>query len=131
MRRKPFCCDASRGMYEDYYARQGGGAMPVFMGARYQRGHGLGSMLSGLFRRVIFPFIKNNARTVASHALKTGLKVADDVVEGKSLKESVKQHLPEGIKETAKSINWQTGSGQRKRKLHRHKRVKRVRDIFG
>ena len=32
-------------MYEDYYAKQSGGAMPVFLGTKRQRGHGIGSML--------------------------------------------------------------------------------------
>ena len=27
--------------YNDYYARQAGGALPYFAGAQYQRGHGL------------------------------------------------------------------------------------------
>jgi len=56
-RRKRYCCDASRQMYEDYYTGQVGGNMPVFRGVRYQRGHGVGNVISGLFRRVwCFPF---------------------------------------------------------------------------
>jgi len=66
-------------MYEDYYTSQSGLGMPVFAGARYQHGHGLGSILSGLFRRIILPFFRANGRTMASKAIKTGLKVADDV----------------------------------------------------
>ena len=31
--------------------------MPVFRGVRYQRGHGLGNVIS-LFRRVVLPFLK-------------------------------------------------------------------------
>jgi len=34
--------------------------MPVFAGTKRQRGHGIGSMLSGLFRNVVFPFLKGN-----------------------------------------------------------------------
>ena len=33
--------------YDDYYARQVGGALPYFTGARVQRGHGFGSLFSG------------------------------------------------------------------------------------
>jgi len=47
-------------MYEDYYVKQRGGAMPVFVGTKRQRGHGIGSMLSGLFRNVVLPFLKGN-----------------------------------------------------------------------
>ena len=46
MRRKRYCCDASR-MYEDYYTGQVGDNIPVFCGARYQRGHGLGNVIGG------------------------------------------------------------------------------------
>ena len=38
--------------YDDYYARQVGGALPYFTGARVQRGHGFGSLFSGLLRTV-------------------------------------------------------------------------------
>ena len=41
MRRKRYCCDASRQMYEDSYTGQVGSNMPVFRGMRHQRGHGL------------------------------------------------------------------------------------------
>ena len=54
-RRAQFCCDASRDMND---TKQSGGAMPVFVGVKRQRGHGLGSMLSSLFRNVLVPFLK-------------------------------------------------------------------------
>ena len=82
MRRKRYCCDASRQMYEDYYTGQVGGNMPVFRGMRHQRGHGLGNVI-----------IRN--------VMKTGMEVADDVLEGQSLKSSVKKRLPQGIKRAA------------------------------
>jgi len=40
----------------------------IFVEVRHQRGHGLGSILSGLFRRIILPFFKANGRTIASKA---------------------------------------------------------------
>jgi len=134
MKRKAmFCCDASRDMYEDYYTNQSGHGMPVFAGARYQRGHGLGSILGGLFRRIIIPFFRANGRTIASKAIKTGLEVADDVAQGKSLKESAKRRIPKGIKEAAEKINWQTGSGtwkSKRRGLPRNRRRRHYNDIF-
>ena len=77
MKTKQFCCDENRSYYEQYYANQCGNGMNVFQGARGQRGHGLGSMLSGLVRSAL-PMIKNFGR----NALQTGLNVATDVVEG-------------------------------------------------
>ena len=46
--------------YDDYYARQVGGALPYFTGARVQKGHGFGSLFSGLLRSVA-PLIKRGA----------------------------------------------------------------------
>jgi len=103
-------------MYEDYYTGQVGGNMPVFRGVRYQRGHGLGNVISGLFRRVVLLFLKKNKKTFIRNASRTGMEVADDVLEGESLKGSVKKRLPQGIKRTAGDVDWQTGSGFRKRR---------------
>ena len=103
-RKATFCCDASRGKYEDYYTNQSGRGMPVFAGARYQRVHGLGSILSGLIRRIIVPFFRANGRTIASKAIKTGVQVANDVTQGKSFKESAKRRIPTGIKEVVEKI---------------------------
>ena len=141
--KKKFCCDASRGEYEDYYMRQSGSGMPVFQGYQGQRGHGLGSMLSGLFRSAV-PMLKRGLATFGRHALKTGLEIAGDVAEGKSFKDSARERivptiLP-GIKRFAEEefINNQSGSGKRRRKnrgvrkpttrLRIRKRAKR--DIF-
>ena len=62
---------ASRNLYCDYFSRQSGGVMPVFSGARIQRGHGLGSILGGFFCRLVLPFVKNNAKNVLTNAVKT------------------------------------------------------------
>ena len=115
--RKKFCCDASRHLYERYYVDQSGNGMPIFVGTRGQRGHGLGSLLGGFFRSAL-PMLKRGLATFGKHALKTGLEIANDVVEGKSIKEAAKRRVPEGIKRFATSENFinQSGSGRRRRK---------------
>ena len=113
--KKKFCCEATRHMYEDYYKRQSGGAMPVFVGRRYQRGHGLGSVLGSLFRKVV-PFIKSNIGNVGRRLLSTGVNVAGDVLGGKKIKDSVKDHLPRGLKRTVEHLDWSTA----------HPKVRRV-----
>jgi hypothetical protein len=116
-------------MYEDYYMQQSGGSnnMPVFTGARYQRGHGLGSILSGLFRRVL-PFLKANARHFATNLLDTGMNVASDVFDnGKKFTESLKERVPQGIKRTYEGLNFQSGNGLVKRRKYNKKQK---RDIF-
>ena len=91
MKRK-FCCDVSRSMYEDYYMQQSGSGLPVFQGLRGQRGHGIGSVLSGLFRSAV-PMLKRGLATFGKHALKTGLEIAGDVAEGKSFKDSARERI--------------------------------------
>jgi len=49
-------------MYEDYYTGQVGGNMPRFRGSKHHRGHGLGNVIGGLFRRVVLPFLKKEQK---------------------------------------------------------------------
>jgi len=138
MRRRTYCCDASRSLYEDYYSRQNGGEIPVFAGSKFQRGHGLGSILGGFFRRLVLPFLKTNGKMMLENAMKTGVDVASDVIDGKSFKSSVKSHVPAGIKRTASNLKFQSGSGvgrvKRTRKRRKHdtssSRKRRKRDVF-
>jgi len=125
MKRKAYCCDASRDLYEEYYSRQNGGEIPVFAGRRFQRGHGLGSILSGFFRQLVLPFFKAHGKHILANTLKTGMEVADDVLEGKSVKESVKKRIPAGIKRTVIGLDRQSGSG-----VHKRRKLRRRRDIF-
>jgi len=91
-------------MYEYYFSRQVGGQIPVFVGSRYQQGHGLGSVLSGLLRRLVIPLFTTHGKTLALDALRTGMDVAEDVFGDKhGLKESIKKRVPEGIKNGAES----------------------------
>jgi len=129
MKRKAYCCDASRHMYEDYYSRQVGGQIPVFVGSKYQPGHGLGSVLGGLLRRFVIPLFTTHGKTLALDALRTGMDVAEDVFGDKrGLKESIKKRVPEGIKRTAQNLIRQSGSGVGKRR--RKRRISDDDDIF-
>jgi len=107
MKRK-FCCDASREMYEDYYMTQSGSGLPIFKGARGQRGHGLGSILSGFFRSPV-PFLKRGLKFLGKQALRTGAEIATDVADGKDPAESAKHRVGERIKSFIPGF--QTGSG--------------------
>ena len=123
MKRRAYCCDASRDMYEEYYSRQNGGEIPVFAGRRFQRGHGLGSILGGFFRRLVLPFFKSHGKRMLANAVKTGMEVADDVLEGKSVKDSAKSRIPAGIKRAVFSLGNQSGSDIRKRRVKRRRRA--------
>jgi len=84
MKHRQYCCDATPDLYEKYYSRQNGGEIPVFAGKRFQKGHGLGSILGDFTRRLVLPFFKINAKSMLKNAAKTGVEVASDVIDGRS-----------------------------------------------
>lgn len=114
--RKIYCCDASRSMYEDYYAKQSGGEMPVFMGGRQQRGHGIGNFFARV-KRFAIPLLKRGAQFLLPKIFKTGTEVMEDVARG--------QRVKDAIKESARDLFRQSGSGHRKRSIKRKKPTKR------
>ena len=98
--------------YENYYLQQAGSGIPAYAGVPSQRGHGLGSILGGLFRGAL-PLLKNIGKTVGKQLLKSGLEVASDVVSGQKFKTSMKRRAREGA---STLLGVQSGSGvQRKR----------------
>jgi len=110
--KKRYCCDASRSLYTDYYVNQAGNGRPVFQGARGQRGHGFGSVLSGLFRSAM-PVLKR----IGKQALTTGAYIASDLLGGKSFDESARTRVRQGINSflPPEDDSEQTGSGHRRR----------------
>ena len=108
--------------YEAYYdddiqrgGNRGGGILRVFIGSPYQRGHGIGSFLGGLFRKIL-PYLSRGARVVGKEALRAGLNVIEDVENNTPMKEALKTRLKESggnLKRKAeeKINNLMTGSG--------------------
>ena len=78
--------------YNYYYARQAGGALPYFTGAPYQRVHGLGSLFGGMLRSAM-PLIKRGAVALGRGALKSGVRIAGDVVPGQNIKTAAKRRV--------------------------------------
>ena len=78
--------------YHDYYIHQVRKGYPVFVGRRYQRGHVLGSIFGGLFKAAM-PLLKKGAKTLGREALKTGLNIAGDVVQGRNIKQAAQSRL--------------------------------------
>ncbi|XP_057335056.1 uncharacterized protein F54H12.2-like [Microplitis mediator] len=56
------------------------GISQVYIGSPNQRGHGIGSFLGGLFRRVL-SFLKSGAKALGKEALKSGINIATDVLD--------------------------------------------------
>ena len=133
--------------YKNFYSRRGQtGGMPVFIGRRRQRGHGIGNVLGSLLGRVVgflgsrgVDFLKQNRQAAVRNIVRTGLDIARDVTGGKKVKEALKTRIPQGIKQTASELQFQLGAQkpreqqqqQRKRKRRPvSKKTKMKKDIF-
>ena len=115
-------------LYDDYYSQQVGHGLPVFVGGRSYRGHGLGSLLAGIGRAVV-PLLKRGGKALLKEGARTGLQIVSDVASGQQVGSSLKRRSaevgkrllhnavnPKRIKTTRKSGRKQMGGGQRKRK---------------
>ena len=83
---------ADPALYEQYYLNQAGNGYPVFAGSRMQRGYGLGSIFSGLFKAAT-PLLKRGAKALGKQALSTGMELANDLLEGRNFKTAAKSRL--------------------------------------
>ena len=81
--RKPYCCEASQHLFNQYYTRQqkGGADFPVYVGRVRQRGHGIGDIFRGIWR-FLFPAIK----TIAPHAMRAGANFVESPLRAQILK---------------------------------------------
>jgi hypothetical protein len=126
--------------YHDYYIHQAREGYPVFAGRRYQRGHGLGSIFGGLFKAAM-PLLKKGAKTLGRGALKTGLNIVGDVVQGRNIKQAAESQLKSiGQNLFQKAVDTVGPPGQRaikgpaRRKKTRRRQTKQrntSNDIFG
>ena len=96
-----------------------GGALPYFTGARVQRGHGFGSLFSGLLRTVA-PLIKRGAVALGKRALATGAQIAGDVVAGKNVKKAAKRRATAAGRNLMQSLlNTPPPPGKRVKRIKR------------
>ena len=134
-------------LYDDYYGQQVGHGLPVFVGGRTYRGHGLGSLLAGIGRAVV-PLLKRGGKALLKEGARTGLQVVSDVASGQRVGSALKRRSaeagkrllqsavsgsgssrsrssPKRIKTTRMSGRKQTGGGRRRKKPNT------AADIFG
>lgn len=100
----------------------------VFYKSSYkrQRGAGLGSILGSLARHLI-PLAKNilwpaTKKYVLPHAASAAKQVASDVLSGRNVKESIKDHGKQALKGIGEQIINQSGSGRKRRRIKSRKR---------
>jgi len=143
--KRPYCCEASRHLFDQYYAKQqrGGGDFPVYVGRMRQRGHGIGDIFRSIWR-----FISPAFKTLAPHALRAGANIVEDVSSGNTWKDSAFKHVPTVVRQFPEALSnivskpkvistdvsentEQTGSGIRRRRKHKRRVKKRAKlDIF-
>ena len=112
--------------YDDYYARQVGGALPYITGARVQRGHGFGSLFSGLLRSVA-PLIKRGVLALGKRVLTTGAQIAGDVVAGQNVKKAAKRRATAAGRDLMQSLlATPPPPGKRVKRIKRATRRRRV-----
>lgn len=99
-------------VYTNYYINQAGGNFNNFYsGPIYQRGNGIGSFLSGLFR-VVMPLVKKGALAVGDEALKSGLNFVKDIASHGDIRKSIKERGREAIMNMGnRTANHMLGSG--------------------
>ena len=120
-------CEDTTKLQHDYYMDQVGGGLPHFIGAENQRGHGLGTVISGVLKQAL-PLLRSSfAQAVKRKALKAGLGVAGDLLRGKSLKTAVKNRALETIGFATDTYNSQSKQAKnKKRPIRRSAPKKRV-----
>jgi hypothetical protein len=114
-----------------YYQAQTGGIIPAFSGTTMQqRGSGIGSFLSGLFRAAI-PILKNVGRKVLPRLARAGVRnVGDVITKRRKPAEAFVKHAGHEIEEL---IDGSIKGNKRKRPTPRasnrkvNKRIKRPR----
>lgn len=126
---KPYSCDGK--LYEDYYSKQAGSGLPVYSGARVQRGYGLGSILGSLARSVM-PLLKTGAKTLGKQALTSGMQIAGDMLGGQNFKQSAKRRAKEAggnlMGKARKRLRFEPpGERAIKRRSTKHKRIRKSR----
>ena len=101
----------------------GGSNYPVFRGLPYQRGGGIGSIFRTVLRFLI-PLGKEAGAAIGRQGLESTSRVLSNVLEGKDVKQALKEEGRSGLKNLlnkAADRVGQMGSGRGKRRKHINK----------
>lgn len=88
---KPYDSIEAENFYKNYDSEP---SIPIFTGSRYQKGHGIGNLFSGVFRAAL-PLVKKGALALGKTALQTGINIAKDSIQGKDIKLAFQDNLKE------------------------------------
>ena len=124
-------------LYDNYYKKQVGHGLPVYVGG--MKGRGLGSVLSGLLRTAV-PLLKKGGKALLKEGVRSGLGVAQDILSGKNIKSALKGRAKGGgkrlLNKAIGQFNAPAPPGEPavrriKKSVRRKKKSKRSKDIFG
>lgn len=76
-------------LYEDFFCQQAGRALPMFIGERSQKRHGIGSFFIGL-GQMVFPRLKTGGKVLLRESVGTCLQVAQEALSGRNFGESMR-----------------------------------------
>ena len=79
--------------WQSYFTQSGG----YFVGRPYQRGGGIGSVFSSLFR-FLLPVLKSAGREIGKEGLAVGSRILGDVAQGKNVRSAVVTETAGGLK---------------------------------
>ena len=98
-------------------AQFGNGIQP-FRGQQWQqRGRGFG--IGGVFRslvRMLTPMVSKGAKAIGKQALKSGVAATADIIEGKNVAQTLKEHGRKGASKLVKKAGRQVNKGKKGRK---------------
>lgn len=114
--------------YDQYFASQKGRGLPYYAGARVQRGHGIGGIFKSL-GAAILPTLKAGGKFLGKQLLSTGAQVVNDILEGQSFSDSIKQRGKAGLQRTVKAAT--EGIKRRRAQPARTSGIKRRRTQVG
>jgi len=112
---------APQNQITNYYVTQaGGGSGHYYAGSSFQKGHGIGSWLGGLFRSIL-PVLRSGAAAVGKEAARAGSGVLADVASGRNFRGSAQKRIEEAAENLANTVKRKaggnmTGSGAIKRR---------------
>lgn len=91
-------------VYTAYYLNQAGsGFGGVYTSGLYQKGHGIGSFLGGLFR-CVFPLLKSGSAAVGTELLKSGANIISDIGRNEPVERVIKSRGKEAINNLSKLV---------------------------
>ena len=91
-------------LLKDHFLRQQrGGNIAGFRGGHMQRGYGIGGIFKS-FARYAIPLFKQGAKVVGKRALQAATEVGQDVIQGKTVRESFKSRGKEAASDFEENV---------------------------